>query len=142
MGDVVAPECQDPMVLLPAPAHVAALRRRIYVLMRSTDDSVTHCEALSPDERRDWDRFFLSWQEEAAFPVGMFEAGKRWASACAFSSELSSRRDELKKKCVLVGPEDIPKPPPFDLSPLKWVAGAVIVIGVAWTVRSVVLAVK
>lgn len=141
MGDVVAPECETPAVIT-WPSTVEALIRRVDPLMRSTDASVAACTTLDRSEKQDWSDFYESWRASAGRPVDIFGTGARWDETCGFSRELSARRDELARKCAILGPANIPKADKLDLSPVKWVAAGVVVVGVAWTVRSIVLAVK
>jgi hypothetical protein len=143
MGELVAPECDAPTGgLFIMPADVEALERRIDVHMESTNDTVAHCAGLSTAEVENWHRFYAAWKKEIGTPVALFGTGKRWDTACAFSRELSGTRDKLKQQCALVGPEDLPQQKGLDLSALKWVAAAVIVVGVGYGIRSVVIATR
>jgi hypothetical protein len=123
------------------PSDVGRLKDAIDPSMRATDVAVKNCPGVTPAERAAWDAFFAAWVKYRDEPLPwLFGAANLYDLGEAFQAQLAQWQAQLKGRCTVPGPAVV-DPHAEDegqASVIKWAAGAVIVVAIAWGVRSVV----
>jgi hypothetical protein len=132
-------------------SDIDALKQRLDPDFRATDASVQGCAALDADERRAWDDFYRAWRAYAdkatrsqvlcfdAFGLQCVGAGTVYEDGLEREKRLREWQQKLKTRCNLNAPElDDPRlRTAVDTGWVKWAAGAVAVIGIAYTLGPV-----
>lgn len=155
VGDTSASEC-DKLATIVTKENLAALKLRVDQDMQSTNAEIEKCTRAPEEERARWRAFFMSWQAwkaaqdqpgwdpvfgPLAGALG-FGMGALWDQACAFSKELAGPggwKERMKGfGCDVAGPEHIEKPGEASNTMMKWIAGAAVVVGIAYVVKTVV----
>ena len=132
----------DLLPRITTPGDVAKLKRDLDPAMIATDEAVRACAELDVETRAHWAAFFATWvayREDWNSVLG-FGTANRFEEGLAFQGELARWQEVLRAHCKVPGPAVV-DPHARDVEQfavVKWVAAAVIVGAVAWTVRSVV----
>jgi hypothetical protein len=133
IGDVYG-DCDNFQVIV-SEGQVAPFRARIGGEFERTNAAVRACGALSPEELAAWNASYEAWRTLAAQEVGVWNANAVARSMCAMGAMLEREREALRAKCAAVGPSKVVNVP-HEASELgttvKWIAGAAIVVGVAY----------
>lgn len=123
------------------------LKTRIDPDFRATDASVQGCAALSPREREAWDGTYKAWRKYAdtktraqvfcfdAFALQCIGAGTVYEEGIEHEKRLRDWQQKIATRCALDAPpvDDPRARTAVDTSWLPWVAGAVAVVGLAYT---------
>lgn len=114
------------------PSNVVDLKARLDPEFKATNATVQQCSKLSPGQRQAWDDFYASWLRWYQKDVGWFGSANEYAEGVTFGARLVAWQRQIKEACPLNAPEVTPGGTGPDASWVKWVAGAAIVIGVAY----------
>ncbi len=119
------------------PADVRRLKDRLQPSMLATNAAVKTCDKLAPGERQAWEVWYAAWLVWYATPEPwLFGAANEYDETQVYEAQLASWQEQLRTKCNVPGPI-VKDETAVDLSGLKWVAAAVIVGALAYTVRTV-----
>lgn len=130
MGDVYG-DCDSFQVVLSADT-VHAIRARLQGEFDSTDIAVRACGALSSEERAAWDVKLASWYDSLDVEPNFWNANTLFRAACAMGKDLEGWRAYMRQKCTVPGPDKIVDAQHDTASMVKWVAGAAVVLGLAY----------
>ena len=120
------------------PSDVRERKLRIDPSMVATDAAVERCGALAPGEREAWKAFYAAWRVWFAAPEPLwFGASNDWENTKALEGQLAGWQAQLRSKCEIPGPVVVDDTG-LDLSGLKWVAAAVIVVAAVYGVKTIV----
>ena len=114
------------------PSDVDAYKRKLDPDMRATDATVSRCANLSSGEAVAWGDFFSTWKKFAAEDTPTFGAANKFDEAKSFELRLHEWQKKIAETCKLTAPQINPDAGAPDTSGLKWIAAAVIVVGVAY----------
>ena len=109
IGGIDGGEC-DPTILPKVvwPSDVDRFKEQIDPLARATDVSIRQCAGLSLDDKREWGRFFASWEAFARRKTPTFGSANEWDHACASSRTIDAWRAKLKTStCLVTGPSEV-----------------------------------
>lgn len=136
-GDVQV-QIGDWLPKIVGPADVRRLKERLQPSMLATDAAVKTCDKLSPGEREAWRVWFAAWSVWYATPEPwLFGASNEYDETQVYEAQLAAWQEQLRTKCAIPGPV-VKDETTLDLSGLKWVAGAVIVGALAYTIGPLV----
>ncbi len=119
------------------PSDVDREKARLDPSFRSTDAAVAACGGLSPAARAGWVAFYAGWRDFASRETPLFGASNEWEEAQRYGRDLAGWQETVRTaRCEVPGPVPTVTDPdaPVDLSPLKWVAAAVVVAAAAYGV--------
>jgi hypothetical protein len=130
---------------------IDALKQRLDPDFRATDASVQGCEALTTGERKAWDDFYAAWRKYAdtssraqvfcfdAFGLQCIGGGTVYEDGLEREKRLREWQQKIHTRCVLDAPDidDPRKRTEVDTAWVKWAAGAVAVVGLAYTLGPV-----
>lgn len=122
------------------PSDVDREKQRLHPLFLATDRAVAACSSLSAAERAGWQAFYVSWEGFRARETPLFGAANEWDLSQRFAIDLAGWQVTLATKCALAGPMVKPTDnpdAPTDLSALKWVAGAAIVVAGVYALKTI-----
>ncbi len=125
------------LVTIVFPSDVDREKARLDPSFRTTDASVQACAAMSTATRSGWASFYASWRAFADRPTEFFSTAREWDETQKYASDLAGWQAAIKgERCSVVGPAVGGDAGP-DLSALKWVAAAAIVVSVVYGARLV-----
>jgi hypothetical protein len=120
------------------PSTVADAQARLLAALKGTDANVSAC-TLDPATRAAWTAFYVAASAFAIADPGLFGLGTRMDQTQTYGYQLCLWQGTLAAQCTIstpsYGSEQQPwGGPPAEhwLSAAKWIAGAVIVAGVAY----------
>ncbi len=125
------------------PSDVDAYKANLDPKYKATDAAARQCGTLAPAVLAAWVQQASSWQAFAAQSTPTFGSSNHWELAHKFETELLDWQNKLTASgCALNSPKVAPpdRGAPPDLSWLKWVAAAVVVVGVAYVASPLVMA--
>jgi len=141
-GGGPAVQIGDWLPKLVGPADVRRLKERLQPSMLATNAAVKTCTALSTGEREAWRIWFAAWSVWYATPEPwLFGASNEYDETQVYEAQLAAWQEQLRQKCTIPGPV-VKDETTLDLSGLKWVAGAIIVGAVAYTIGPLVRSLK
>lgn len=128
-------------------SDIDALKQRLDPDFRATDSSIKACAALSPSEHKAWDDVYASWRSYCdrgtrsqvfcfdAFGLQCVGGGTVYEDGLEREKRLRDWQQKVAARCALDAPQiDDPRVrTAVDTSWVKWVAGGVAVIGLAYT---------
>jgi hypothetical protein len=133
-------------------SDIDALKSRLDPDFRSTDASVQGCAALTPAEHDAWNDFYHAWRAYAdrgtrsqvfcfdAFGLQCIGAGTVYEDGLEREKRLREWQQKIGTRCALNAPpiDDPRERTKVDTGWVPWVAGAIAVIGIVYTVAPVV----
>lgn len=124
------------------PSDVDAYKANLDPKYKATDAAAHACSSLAPGILAAWSQQFASWSAFAAQVTPTFGSSNHWELAHKFELELLDWQNKIGATCELNSPKVTPpdRNGPADLSWLKWVAAAVVVVGVAYVASPLVMA--
>ena len=126
------------------PSDVDAYKRKIDPSYRATNAAALACASLPPGVLAGWAAHFDSWAKFAAVETPTFGSSNHWELAHQYEAQLLEWQNAFAAAgCSLNSPKVQPpdrSATPVDLSWLKWVAAAVVVVGVAYVASPLVMA--
>lgn len=126
------------------PSDVDNYKRKIDPGYLATDAAAHACASLSPGVLAGWSAQFDAWRKFSAAETPIFGSSNHWELAHQFEAQLLDWQNTLVSAgCPLNSPKAAPpdrSATPVDLSWLKWVAAAVVVVGVAYVASPLVMA--
>lgn len=132
MGGVDGGECDSISVHLSGEA-IDDFKARLSPWFESTAAAIAACGGLAPEERAAWSLFYASWIKHRDTKTSWFFAFEAWRATCIFARSLDAWRQKLAgTACVVPGPSTIDVPKSETASVVKWVAGAAIVVALAY----------
>lgn len=108
--------------------------------VRSLDDAVYACDALSPPRRAAWSRWFIDWDKFHATEEGFLTAGAEMDQVEQYERQYKAWEAEIARTCPLYGPTYASRadaPAPALAAPLMWLGIGIGVLGLAWLASSV-----
>ena len=121
------------------PSDVDAYKRKIDPDMRATDATVSRCANLPSGEAVAWGDFFATWKKFNDEPTPTFGAANKFDEAKSFELRLQEWQKKIAETCKLNAPQIRPDAGAPDTSGLKWIAAAVIVVGIAYVASPFVM---
>lgn len=128
-------------------SDIDALKQRLDPDFRATDASIQACQALPPSQHQAWDDFYRSWREYCdrgtrsqvfcfdAFGLQCVGGGTVYEDGLEREKRLRDWQQKVAQVCQLDAPpiDDPRQRTAVDTSWVKWVAGGVAVVGLAYT---------
>lgn len=128
-------------------SDVDALKDRLDPEFRATDASIAGCLALEPGERAAWADFYKAWRKYKdtstraqvfcfdAFALQCVGTGTVYEDGLERERRLREWQQKVIGRCNLDAPavDDPRKRTEVDTGWIKWAAGAVAVVGIAYT---------
>lgn len=137
MGDLI-PGLAIPGIDWVFPADIDAFKRRLSPDFEATNASVKACTNLDESERAAWADFYGAWKRFEAEETPFWSSWPaKHEQAKHFELRLSEWQKTIAVKCKLVSPVVTPPKTAFDPSVVKWAAGALIALAVAYGVSKV-----
>lgn len=113
------------------PSDVDREKARLHPSFIATDLAVKQCSLDGPT-LQGWNAFFADWDAFRGRETPWFGSANEWDLAQKYAVDLEGWRAVLREKCEIAGP-DVKPTDTGDLGWVKWVAGAVAVVGIAYT---------
>jgi hypothetical protein len=106
----------------------------------ATDADAHRCTSLPAPSLVAWSKQFDAWRAFAVKSTPTFGAANQWELAHKFESELLEWQNQIGASCGLSAPKAAPPDRTFDASFVKWIAGAAIVLGLAYVASPLIMA--
>lgn len=114
------------------PSDVDAYKRKLDPDFSATNSTASRCANLPAGEAMAWGEFFLSWTKFRDEGSCIFGCANKYEEARSFELRLHEWQKKLSETCKLNAPAINPEAGAPDTSGIKWIAAAVIVVGVAY----------
>lgn len=140
VGGTAAPRANASVGAFVTPSTVRQAKDALDPFVRSLDDAVYACEAISVPRRAAWSRWFIQWDKFHAAEEGFLTAGAEMDQVEQLERAYQAWEAEIGRACPLYGPTYASRgdaPAPSLAAPLMWLGIGVGVLGLAWLASSV-----